>query len=99
MFKATLFTTAKTQKQPKCPTKDEWIKKLWYIYDGILLSQKKEHIWVSSKEVDKPQSLSYRVKQVRYMEIQKDSTDDRAAKEKQTYKTDYGHGGRGGGRR
>ena len=28
----TLFTTAKTQKQPKCPSTDEWIKKMWYIY-------------------------------------------------------------------
>ena len=29
---ATLFTIAKTWKQPKCPSADEWIKKLWYIY-------------------------------------------------------------------
>ena len=26
------FTIAKTWKQPKCPSTDEWIKKLWYIY-------------------------------------------------------------------
>ena len=26
------FTTAKTWKQPKCPSTDEWIKKMWYIY-------------------------------------------------------------------
>ena len=32
MFIATLFTIAKTQKQPKCPSTDEWIKKKWYIY-------------------------------------------------------------------
>ena len=32
MFIATLFTIAKTWKQPKCPSKDEWIKKMWYIY-------------------------------------------------------------------
>ena len=29
---ATLFTIAKTWKQPKSPSADEWIKKLWYIY-------------------------------------------------------------------
>ena len=29
---AALFTTAKIQKQPKCPLTDEWIKKMWYIY-------------------------------------------------------------------
>ena len=28
----TLFTIAKTRKQPKCPLTDEWIKKMWYIY-------------------------------------------------------------------
>ena len=31
MFKAALFTIAKTWKQPKCPSTDEWIKKTWYI--------------------------------------------------------------------
>ena len=32
MFIATLFTIAKTWKQPKCPWTDEWIKKMQYIY-------------------------------------------------------------------
>ena len=32
MFIAALFTIAKTWKQPKCPSTDEWIKKMWYIY-------------------------------------------------------------------
>ena len=32
MFIAALFTTARTWKQPRCPSADEWIKKLWYIY-------------------------------------------------------------------
>ena len=31
MFTAALFTIAKTQKQPKCPWIDEWIKK-WCMY-------------------------------------------------------------------
>ena len=31
MFIAALFTIAKTWKQPKCPSTDEWIK-MWYIY-------------------------------------------------------------------
>ena len=29
---AALFTTARTRKQPKCPSTDEWIKKMWHIY-------------------------------------------------------------------
>uniref|UniRef100_A0A8W4F7N7 Uncharacterized protein n=1 Tax=Sus scrofa TaxID=9823 RepID=A0A8W4F7N7_PIG len=32
MFTAALFTIAKTWKQPKCPSTDEWMKKIWYIY-------------------------------------------------------------------
>jgi len=32
MFIAVLITTAKIWKQPRCPSTDEWIKKLWYIY-------------------------------------------------------------------
>ena len=32
MFIAALFTIAKTWKQPKCPSTDEWIKKIWSIY-------------------------------------------------------------------
>ena len=32
MFIATLFTIARTWKQPRCPLADEWIRKLWYIY-------------------------------------------------------------------
>ena len=27
-----LFTIARTWKQPKCPATDEWIKKMWHIY-------------------------------------------------------------------
>ena len=30
MFIAALFTIARTWKQPKCPSTDEWIKKMWY---------------------------------------------------------------------
>jgi len=32
MSTATLFTIARTWKQPRCPSADEWIRKLWYIY-------------------------------------------------------------------
>ena len=32
MFTAALFTIAKCWKQPKCPSVNEWTKKLWYIY-------------------------------------------------------------------
>ena len=32
MFFAVLFTIARTCKQPRCPSTDEWIKKLWHVY-------------------------------------------------------------------
>ena len=32
MFIVAQFTIAKCWKQPKCPSENEWIKKLWYIY-------------------------------------------------------------------
>ena len=32
MFIAALFTIVRSWKQPKCPSTDEWIKKMWYIY-------------------------------------------------------------------
>ena len=50
MFTAALFVIARTWKQPKCPSTDEWIK-MWYTHththththtNGILLSHKKE---------------------------------------------------------
>lgn len=32
MVVAALFTIAKTWKQPQCPSTEDWIKKIWYIY-------------------------------------------------------------------
>ena len=32
MFLAAMSTIAKLWKEPQCPSKDEWIKKLWYMY-------------------------------------------------------------------
>ena len=42
MFIAALFAIAKLRRQPQCLSTDEWIKKMWYIYNGILLSHKRE---------------------------------------------------------
>ena len=32
MFIAALFTIARSGKQPKCPSTDEWVRKIWYVY-------------------------------------------------------------------
>ena len=62
MFIATLFTTAKTWKQHKCPLKEEWIK-MWYIYtmeyhsaidlEIVILSE------VSQKEKENYHDITY----------------------------------------
>ena len=54
MFIAALFTIARTWEQPRCPSVDEWIKKLWYKNTMDIIQHEKEHIWVSSNEVDEP---------------------------------------------
>jgi hypothetical protein len=43
MFIATLFTIAKLWKQPRCPTIDEWIKKMWYLYTVEFYSAMKKN--------------------------------------------------------
>ena len=46
MFIAALSTTAKVWKEPKCPSTDEWIKKLWFIYTmEYYLAMRKNEIW------------------------------------------------------
>ena len=46
MFIAALSTIAKLWKEPKCPSTDEWIKKLWFIYTmEYYLAMTKNEIW------------------------------------------------------
>ena len=37
VFTAAQFTIARIWKQPRCPSADEWIRKLWYIYTGNII--------------------------------------------------------------
>jgi hypothetical protein len=32
MFTVSLFIIARIWKEPRCPTSEEWIQKMWYIY-------------------------------------------------------------------
>jgi hypothetical protein len=43
MFIAALFTIAKLWKQPRCPSTDEWIKKMWYLYTMEFYSAMKKN--------------------------------------------------------
>ena len=46
MFIAALSTIAKLWKEPKCPSTDEWIKKLWFIYImEYYVAMRKNEIW------------------------------------------------------
>ena len=54
MFIAALFTVARTWKQPKCPSTDEWIKKMWHIYIMEHYSAIKRNETVICSEVDGP---------------------------------------------
>ena len=47
MFTAALFTTARTWKQPRCPSADERIKKLWYTYTMEHYSAIKNNVFES----------------------------------------------------
>ena len=41
------YLLARTQKQPRCPSTDEWIKKLWYIYTMKYYSAMKRNAFES----------------------------------------------------
>ena len=47
MFIAALFIIARTWKQPRCPSADEWIRKLWYIYTTECYSAIKKNTFES----------------------------------------------------
>ena len=40
-FTVALFTIARTWKQPKCPSTEEWIKKMWYLYIRNIIQPQK----------------------------------------------------------
>ena len=50
MFTVALFTIARTWKQPRCPSTDDWIKMMWYIhtveYDSAIERNKFESVVV-----------------------------------------------------
>ena len=58
MFIAALFTIARAWKQPRCPSADEWIRELWYIYTMEYYSAIKKNTFLFNRLW----SLLYRVK-------------------------------------
>ena len=97
MFIAALFTIARRWKQTRCPSADEWIRKLWYIYimeyysaikrntfESVLMRWTRQQSIISS-EVSQKEKDKYCILTLIYG-IWKDGTNDptcRAAKETQ----------------
>ena len=87
MFIAALFIIARTWKQPRCPSADEWIRKLWYKYTMEYYSAIKKN--------------SFESVLVRWMklepiiqnEVSQNGNDNpicKIEKETQMYRTDFG---------
>ena len=110
MFIAALFIIDKIWKQPKCPSIDEWIKKKWYIYNGILLNHKKGWNLAFCDNMDEPTghyakwNKSVRERQILYdftymWNLKKQNKWINITKQKQScrYKEETGGSRRGGG--
>ena len=98
LFIAALFTIARTWKQPRCPSTDDWIKKLWYIFTiEYYLAIKRNAFesvlmrWMNlepiiQSEVNQKEKNKYHILMHIYR-IEKNGTEEficRAAMEKQT---------------
>ena len=85
MFVAALSTIAKVWKEPKCPSMDEWIKKMWYIYTmEYYLAIKKNEIlpfattWMKLVKLVRERQISY---DFSYMRNLRYKTDEHKGKE------------------
>ena len=103
MFITALFIIARTWKQPRCPSTDEWIRKLWYIYTVEYYSAIKKNAFESvlmkwmnlesiiQSEVSQKDKHQYSILTHIYG-IQKDGNDNpicKTEKETRMYRTDF----------
>ena len=103
MFIAALFIIARTWKEPRCPSADKWIIKLWYIYTTEYYSAIKKNIFesvlirwmklelITQSEVSQKEKHQYSILMHMYG-IYKDGNDNpicKTEKETQMYRTDF----------
>ena len=76
MFIAALFTIARTWKQPKCPSSDEWIKRMWHIhtmeyYSAIKRNEMEVFVvkWMELESVIQSEVSQKEKKQIQYANI------------------------------
>ena len=74
MFIVALFIIARTWKQPRCPSADEWIRKLWYIYMEYYSAVKKN---------------SFEAVLMRWMKLEPIIQSEVSQKEKHLYTNEY----------
>ena len=85
MFIAALFIIARTWKQPRCPSAEEWIRKLWYIYTMEYYSAIKKNTFESvlmrwmklepiiQSEVSQKEKHQYSISSVQFSSVMSDS--------------------------
>ena len=66
MFIAVLFSIAKCWEQPKCPSVNEWIKKLWHVYtmEHHAVERKKEHLHFATAWIELESIMLSEIRQV-----------------------------------
>ena len=104
MFIAALFIIARTWKQPRCPSADEWKRKLWYIYTMEYYSAIKKNSFESvlmrwmklepiiQSEVSQKDKTPIQYTNAYIYGILKDGNDNpicKTEKETQMYRTDF----------
>ena len=111
MFITALFIIARTWKQARCPSADEWIRKLWYIYTMEYYSAMKKNTFESvlmrwmklepirQSEVSQKEKHQYSILTHIYG-IQKDGNDDPVCRQQKRHRCveqTFGLRGRGRG--